>query len=157
MERPLAPARELMHTTRPDFVLPSQYVEPRRKPAPEKWLMIAVLHDALDCLEKYRSATDSHDRRLFREAKQWFLAHQIGWPYSFERICGVLDLDSNVVRRRLGVAPQPQTSSRAACGPPPEPLAALRRLQFDPTLDTASQQKASALIWKFQANGWDEV
>lgn len=38
-----------------------------------------------------------------------------------------------------------------------EALATLRRWQFDPRLDTASRQRASALIWKFQPNGWDEV
>ena len=38
-----------------------------------------------------------------------------------------------------------------------EALATLRRWQFDPRLDSASQQRASALVWRFQPNGWDEV
>jgi len=38
-----------------------------------------------------------------------------------------------------------------------EALATLRRWQFDPRLDRASQQRASALVWKFQPNGWVEV
>ena len=38
-----------------------------------------------------------------------------------------------------------------------ESLATLRRWQFDPRLDSASRQRASALVWKFQPNGWDEV
>jgi hypothetical protein len=38
-----------------------------------------------------------------------------------------------------------------------EALATLRRWQFDPRLDGASRQRASALVWKFQPNGWDEV
>ena len=38
-----------------------------------------------------------------------------------------------------------------------EALATLRHWQFDPRLDTASRQRASALVWKFQPNGWDEV
>ena len=38
-----------------------------------------------------------------------------------------------------------------------EALAALRRWQSDPRLDSASQQRASDLVWKFQPNGWDEV
>ncbi len=102
--------------TQLDIILPSQHFGPRRKQAPEQRLMIAVLHDALDCLEKYRSATGSQGRRLFREAKQWFLADETQWPYSFECICGVLDLDSNAVRQRLGVAPelQPVPELRAA-------------------------------------------
>lgn len=38
-----------------------------------------------------------------------------------------------------------------------EVLATLRRWQFDPRLDSASRQRASALVWRFQPNGWDEV
>jgi hypothetical protein len=91
-----------------DIVLPSQHFGPRHKQAPEQRLMIAVLHDALDCLEKYRFATSSHGRRLFHEAKQWFLADEADWPYSFECICGVLGLDSNAVPQRLRVAPERQ-------------------------------------------------
>ncbi|MGD0948095.1 MAG: hypothetical protein ABSA52_11750 [Candidatus Binatia bacterium] len=94
--------------TQPDIILPSQHFGPRRKQAPEQRLMIAVLHDALDCVEKYRFATIRHGRRLFHEAKQWFLADEADWPYSFECICGILGLDSNAVRQRLRVAPEPQ-------------------------------------------------
>jgi hypothetical protein len=36
-------------------------------------------------------------------------------------------------------------------------LATLRRWQVDARLDEASRDRASALVWKFQANGWDEV
>ena len=54
--------------TQPDMILPSQHFGPRRKLAPEQRLMIAVLHDATDCLEKYRFATGSHGRRLPRGA-----------------------------------------------------------------------------------------
>ena len=94
-----------MSMTQSDIVLPSQHFGARRKQAPEQRLMIAVLHDALDCVEKYRFATGTHGRRLFREAQRWFLSDEPDWPYSFECICGVLDLDS--VRQRLRLAPEP--------------------------------------------------
>jgi len=99
-----------------DIILPSQHFGPRRKPAPEQRLMIAVLHDALDCVERYRSATNVHGRRLFDDAKQWFLAREMDWPYSFECICGVLDLDANCVRQRLRVALEQRTSPPATSG-----------------------------------------
>jgi hypothetical protein len=99
--------------TQLDIILPSQHFGPRRQQAPEQRLMIAVLHDALDCLEKYRLATSRYGRRLFHEAKQWFLADEADWPYSFECICGVLDLDANAVRQRLRVAPEQPTGPRA--------------------------------------------
>ncbi len=38
-----------------------------------------------------------------------------------------------------------------------EALATLKRWQLDPRLDSASRERARALVWKFQPNGWDEV
>jgi hypothetical protein len=87
--------------TQPDIILPSQHFPPRRMQAPEQRLMIAVLHDALDCVEKYRFTTNNRGRRLFYDAQQWLLAEKTDWPYSFECICAVLDLDANAVRRAL--------------------------------------------------------
>lgn len=89
----------------PDIILPSQYV-PRRTLTPEHELMIAVLQDAIDCVAKNRDAKDHRGRRLFDEATQWFLAEETDWPYSFESICAVLDLDANAVRRALGLPGQ---------------------------------------------------
>ena len=86
-----------------DTILPSQHFGPLHKQVPERRLMIAVLQDAIECVEKYRFATGAEGRRLFREAKEWLLAGEIDWPYSFESICGVLDLDSNAVRQHLCV------------------------------------------------------
>lgn len=95
-----------------DVLLPSQHFGPRRKPAPEQRLMIAVLEDALDCIQTYRDAKGEPGQRLFREAKQWILAEGSGWPYSFECICETLDLDSNAVRRRLDVGESMEEGSR---------------------------------------------
>ena len=83
-----------------DVLLPSQLGR-RRKQSPEERLMMAVLRDALDCLEDYRFATDAQGQRLFSEAEQWFLDYEAHWPYSFECICAALDLDSEAVRQRL--------------------------------------------------------
>jgi len=91
-------------TPSPDIVLPSQHFGPQRQQAPEQRLMMAVLRDALECVTKYRFATHARSRRLFREAQRWFLIDEPDWPYSFEGICGVLELDANAVRRRVRVA-----------------------------------------------------
>jgi hypothetical protein len=85
----------------PDIILPWQHFGSRRRLAPEHRLMIAVLQDAIDCVAKYRYAKDYRGRRLFHEATQWFLAEETDWPYFFECICAVLDLDANAVRRAL--------------------------------------------------------
>lgn len=101
-------------------VLPAQYYGSRRPRVPEEQLMIAVLHDARDCVEKYRLATHPHGQRLFREAAQWFLADEYS-PYSFEWICLVLDLDSHAVRRRLRVEPLRGSPCAAAAARAPGP------------------------------------
>ena len=95
----------------PDVILPSQYRAPRRMHAPEQRLMIAVLQDAIDCVEKYRFTRDHRGRRLFDEAMQWLLAEEADWPYSFECICGVLELDADAVRYSLKLAPERQPVS----------------------------------------------
>jgi hypothetical protein len=97
-----------MATTQLDIMLPSQYFGPPRRQAPEERLMIAVLRDALDCIEKYRSAATKQGRQLYYEANQWFLADEADWPYSFEWICTLLELDSNAVRERLAGGPEPE-------------------------------------------------
>ena len=74
--------------------------------------MIAVLNDALECLEKHRFATEIQASRLFRQARRWFLAGDTEWPYSFERICGALDLDANRLRRRISIRAAAQRTSR---------------------------------------------
>ncbi|MBP1687555.1 MAG: hypothetical protein H6Q33_3698 [Deltaproteobacteria bacterium] len=111
------PGEVLFGMTQPDIILPSQHFGPRRKQAPEHRLMIAVLDDALDCVEKYRCATSARGQRLFHEAKRWLFADEADWPYSFECICGVLDLDANAVRQRLRVALEHRTSPRATPDP----------------------------------------
>jgi len=102
--RNLEVAEALSKYSQFDILLPSQHFRAARKHSPEQRLMIAVLHDALDCVEKYRGATDPQGRRIFQEAKQWLLADETHWPYSFEHICAALDLDSGAVLRRLQVA-----------------------------------------------------
>jgi hypothetical protein len=87
----------------------------RRKQRPEGQLMIAVLQDAIDCLEKHRFATGHFERRLFHDAQRWILNRGAAGPFAFEFICGVLGLDANAVRRGLrGRADGQRTGSIAA-------------------------------------------
>ena len=97
-----------------DRMLPSRDLAPMpRKRAPEELLMIAVLNDALECLEKHRFATERQRCRLFHQARQWFLAGDTQWPYSFERICASLDLDANRLRRRIAIRAAAQRTTRS--------------------------------------------
>ena len=95
----------------PDVVLPPQHTAQIRQLAPAHRLMIAVLADAIDCMVKCRSATDAPARRLFVEENEWLLSTDVRWPYSFECICDVLDLDAATVRTGLCVASNPPSGS----------------------------------------------
>lgn len=95
--------RQLDRITELDTLLPSQYFPAPRRRSPEHRLMMAVLYEALHCLETHRFATELQGRRLFREAQDWFLADEKKWPYAFECMCAVLGLEADAVRERLGV------------------------------------------------------
>jgi len=85
-------------------IVPVQHFNSPKEITPELRLMIAVLADAVWCLEKYRCATDARGRRIFHRAKQWMVATEPRWPYSFVRICAALDLNTSAVRHRLRAA-----------------------------------------------------
>jgi len=65
----------------------------------ERALMLAVLTDAIQCLEGR-----GRDGQLLKaEARRWVASRDQRWPFSFESICGVLDIDPQTIRRRLGI------------------------------------------------------
>ena len=74
--------------------------------------MIAVLDDAIHCVMKYRSATDGLGRQLFAEETEWLLSEDARWPYSFECICDVLNLDATAVRAELYLIANPPPALR---------------------------------------------
>ncbi|MBI5504172.1 MAG: hypothetical protein HY899_05200 [Deltaproteobacteria bacterium] len=70
---------------------------------PEHRLMIALVMDAVQCVEKYRHATDSRGKRCFDREAEWILSDDTKRLYAFARICETLDLDPAAVRRSLGL------------------------------------------------------
>jgi len=93
--------RMVMPEPNDDSLLPLQFFLPRRPQTPERQLMAAVLLDALSCIDKYRYAQTPQGRSLHDEAQDWFASMDTQWPYSFERVCDVLDIDAGAVRLRL--------------------------------------------------------
>lgn len=91
-------------TLEPVVILPEQMRRPARLGARESSafrLMVGVLEDAVDL---YRKACDPCGRmppRHRRELSSWFESTERHWPFSFERICEVLSMDPDGVRRRL--------------------------------------------------------
>jgi len=64
-------------------------------------LMLAVLEDALQCIERGRRCRRFHARRLAAEAEAWLRSDRRDWPFSFLNVCDVLGFDAGAIRRRL--------------------------------------------------------
>jgi hypothetical protein len=83
----------------PEQFLPSQLARARRDSliCGEKALLLAVLEDAIRCL-------DAHTRsraRAARDAERWVRANDHAWPFSFVNICAHLDVDAERLREAL--------------------------------------------------------
>jgi hypothetical protein len=92
------------HLLQPDTLLPSQYFAAlRRKGAhePERRLVIAVLQDAVDCFQKHAAARDRKARQLYLDAEEWICSEDRSWPFSFENVCDLLQINSEYLRRGL--------------------------------------------------------
>src|SRR5437667_7100549 len=85
----------------PDIFLPSQFYGSgglSRKLEGEKRLMIAVLKDAVECLEKYRDTRSSSGRIHYESAIEWVTDASTDWLFSFTNICDFLGFDPNYLR-----------------------------------------------------------
>ncbi len=85
-----------------DSLLPAQFY-----PAMNGWrgvegeirLILAILVDAVQCFQ--RTADHAEGRQQRAEAAAWIFAEDHSWPFSFESICSVLGINSEVLRRSL--------------------------------------------------------
>ena len=92
------------HLLQPDTVLPSQYYAALRRKTeqePERRLAVAVLQDAVECFQKYVDARDRKTRQLYLDAEAWILSADRSWPFSFDNICELLQIDPEYLRRGL--------------------------------------------------------
>jgi len=96
------PELEMSNLYTPDFMLAEQFFDARRTGLEgERSLMLAVLRDAVECYQKYALARDPRGRFEFDEARRWIESPDRDWPYSFENICDVLDIDPLYLREGL--------------------------------------------------------
>jgi len=63
--------------------------------------MLAVLEDAIFCLQNFPAARDLRQKTIFRNAKNWLLSDRIDWPFSYRNVCDVLGIDANYLRQGL--------------------------------------------------------
>ena len=68
---------------------------------PEKSLLLAILEDAVHCIEKYGAAKDRAGKERFREAESWIMEPGNEWIFSFDNVCELLGLDPQYVRQGL--------------------------------------------------------
>lgn len=78
-------------------------------------LMIAILEDAMLCIERGRRRRHSRTRRLAAEAETWVRSDCREWLFSFGSICDVLGIDVDALRGRLLTnVERPANGARAA-------------------------------------------
>ncbi len=85
----------------PDTFLPSQFYGNgglSRQLDGEKRLMLAILKDAVECLEKYREVRSSSSRELYQNALEWIEDKGTDWLFSFNNICDLLGFDPDYLR-----------------------------------------------------------
>lgn len=88
----------------PDVFLPSQFYGTgglSRQLEGEKRLMIAILKDAVECLDKYRGAKSSSGRSHYQNALEWIQDPGTDWLFSFINICDLLGFDPDYLREVL--------------------------------------------------------
>lgn len=88
----------------PDIFLPSQFYGNgglSRKLEGEKRLMIAILKDAVECLDKFRGSRSSSGRSHYQNALEWVEDENTEWLFSFTNICDLLGFDPDYLREVL--------------------------------------------------------
>ena len=88
----------------PEIFLPSQFYGAgglSRKLEGEKRLMIAVLKDAVECLDKYRGSRSIAGRCQYQSAIEWVQDPDTDWLFSFTNICDLLGFDPEYLREML--------------------------------------------------------
>lgn len=88
----------------PDILCGNQFLKVFRQRSyseREEKLMFAVLTDAIECFQKYSDGKSRRSRKLFRDAEAWIACRDSCWPFSFENICEVLNINPNYLRMGL--------------------------------------------------------
>jgi hypothetical protein len=102
----------------PEVILPAQLSWGARcdgNTSGARALMLAVLEDAVLCIERGRRRRHPQTRRLAAEAETWMRSDCREWLFSFASICDVLGIDADALRVRLLTrAALPADGGRAA-------------------------------------------
>lgn len=84
-----------------EAILPCQFYHARRDLEPERRLALAVLEDALRCVQNgYPPETKKNARAAYLEAVAWLYGAGTG-VFSMDGVCDLLGLEASVLRARL--------------------------------------------------------
>lgn len=85
-------------------VLPAQFHNGRTDTAtaePLRRLMIAVLIDAIRCVQTKFAARQPSIREERAEARSWIFSNEDNSVFSFKTVCDALEMDANAIRKCL--------------------------------------------------------
>lgn len=88
----------------PDVLLVNEYLrvyQSNLAQTPEMKLLAAVLKDGIDCYVKYLSAKPRRGKKFLTEAPEWFFGKDEDRLFSFENVCGILEINPDYIRRCL--------------------------------------------------------
>jgi hypothetical protein len=109
----------------PEVILPAQMTWGARHDSDTsgpRALMLAILADAVLCIERGRRRRHPGTRRLAGEAETWVRSDCREWLFSFASICDVLGFDADALRvRLLTKVEHPANAARAACAEATDP------------------------------------
>jgi hypothetical protein len=109
----------------PSAVLPAQMFPGARwdgDTSGPRALMLAVLEDAVRCIEGGRWRSHYRARRLAAEAEAWVRCERREWPFSFVNICEVLGFDVDAMRAHLLPGRPHHTKRQEDCAMPKMPI-----------------------------------
>ena len=102
----------------PEVILPAQMTSGMRDDGDTsgaRALMLAILEDAMLCIERGRRRRHPRTRQLAAEAESWVRSDSRAWLFSFASICDVLGFDPDALRVRLLThVERPASGGRAA-------------------------------------------
>jgi len=90
----------------PHTILPVQFFTRLQRSSAwtgEQRLMAAILEDAVAVASKPSAPRTSKGRQVLRETLRWLRSNDRAWIFSFIRICEMLDLNANAVRRGIRI------------------------------------------------------
>jgi hypothetical protein len=73
----------------------------RYQTEPLRRLMVAVLVDAIRCVQTKFAARRPSIREEFAEARSWIFSNEDSSVFSFQTVCDALEMDANAIRKCL--------------------------------------------------------